>query len=76
MDFTSPDIKYSVIGFTMDVNNEVSASHLLDDTHVNDITSYLKQIGVLYKFKSINKIGTPTSTPVIIVENPGVPNLG
>jgi hypothetical protein len=55
LDFTSPDIKYSVIGFTMDVNNEVSASHLLDDTHVNDITSYLKQIGVLYKFTSINK---------------------
>lgn len=55
LDFTSPDIKYSVIGFTMDVNNEVSASHLLDDTHVNDITSYLKQIGVLYKFTSINR---------------------
>ncbi len=55
LDFTSHDINYSVIGFTMDVNNEVSASHLLDDTHVNDITSYLKQIGVLYKFTSINK---------------------
>ena len=55
LDFTSPDIKYSVIGFTMNVNNEVSASHLLDDTHVNDITSYLKQIGVLYKFTSINR---------------------
>ena len=55
LDFTSPDIKYSVIGFTMNDENEVSASHLLDDTHINDVTSYLKNIGVLYKFKSINK---------------------
>lgn len=55
LDFTSPDIDYSVIGFTMDDENEVSASHLLDGTYINDITSYLKQIGVLYKFKSINK---------------------
>ncbi len=55
MDFTSPDIKYSVIGFTMNDENEVSASHLLDDTHINDVTSYLKNIGVLYKFTSINK---------------------
>lgn len=62
LDFTSPDIKYSVIGFTMNVNNEVSASHLLDDTHVNDITSYLKQIGVLYKFTSINR-------EIIIIKN-------
>lgn len=55
LDFTSSDIKYSVIGFTMNDQNEVSASHLLDDSHINDVTVYLKQIGVLYTFTSINK---------------------
>lgn len=44
---------YMVIGFTMN-GDQISASHLMDDTHIDNVINYLNNIGVYPKFKSIN----------------------
>lgn len=48
------DENYVMIGFTMN-GDQISASHLMDDTHIDNVINYLNSIGVYPKFKSINK---------------------
>jgi hypothetical protein len=47
------DENYVMIGFTMN-GDQISASHLMDDTHIDNVINYLNSIGVYPKFKSIN----------------------
>jgi len=55
LDFSVDNIDYSIIGFTMNNENNITTSHLMDNTHISDIMTYFKKIGVLLKFKTINK---------------------
>lgn len=47
------DVSYSMIGFTMS-GSEITASHLMNDDHINDVMSYLNKIGVYPKLRIIN----------------------
>lgn len=47
------DENYVMIGFTMN-GNQISASHLMDDTHIDNVINYLNSIGVYPKIKLIN----------------------
>ena len=47
------DTAYSMIGFTMN-GSQITASHLMDDQHIEDVMSYLNKIGVYPKIKAIN----------------------
>lgn len=44
---------YMMIGFTMN-GDRISASHLMNDQHIEDVIGYLNRIGVYPKFKYIN----------------------
>jgi hypothetical protein len=45
--------EYSMIGFTMD-GTRITASHLMNDDHIDDVMGYLNNIGVYPKIKAIN----------------------
>jgi len=45
--------KYSIIGFTMD-GTRITASHLMNDNHIDNVMGYLNNIGVYPKIKAIN----------------------
>ena len=47
------DSQYSMIGFTMD-GTHITASHLMNDDHIDDVMGYLNKIGVYPKIKAIN----------------------
>ena len=47
------DSQYSMIGFTMD-GTRITASHLMNDDHIDDVMGYLNNIGVYPKIKAIN----------------------
>lgn len=48
------DINYTMIGFTMN-GEQITASHLMDDGHIQSVFQYLNSIGVYPKIKTINK---------------------
>ena len=54
LDFSADDVNYSIIGFTMDDGGNVTASHLMDDSHIEGVVDYLKKLGVYFRFKQIN----------------------
>lgn len=45
--------EYGMIGFTMD-GTRITASHLMNDDHIDDVMGYLNNIGVYPKIKAIN----------------------
>lgn len=48
------DINYTMIGFTMN-GEAITASHLMDDGHIQSVFQYLNSIGVYPKIRTINK---------------------
>ena len=52
-DFTTEDENYSMIGFTMD-GTKITASHLMNDEHIENVMGYLNSIDVYPKIKLIN----------------------
>lgn len=54
LDFSTDDLNYSIIGFTMNTDGEITASHLMNDEALDNAKRYFNQIGVTIKFKKIN----------------------
>ena len=52
-DFTTEDENYSMIGFTMN-GTKITASHLMNDEHIENVMGYLNSIDVYPKIKLIN----------------------